>query len=522
MKTRKLSGLKAQHILLTVFACLLAIVPLLEAAPAPRPDIVIILADDLGYGDLGCYGARLVKTPNIDRLAREGMRFTRAYAPYPVCTPSRYGLLTGKHYFRAAGRAWDPERRLLIEPSDPTIASLLKSGGYETACIGKWHLGFGAAGHDFNKPLSPGPLEAGFGYFFGTPNGHGESPCVFVENDRVVGLEKNDPICLPNGEGPRTPVVGGSAALAVYQQADPAELYVEKSTAWIHENKDRPFFLYLAPENVHVPVAPGKRFRKSSNAGDYGDFIQELDWMVGEVLDALEAEGLSDKTLVILGSDNGGMQHRQALDMGHRSNGPLLGQKTDMWEGGTRIPLIARWPGHIPVDTVSSSLLCLTDLLPTIATITGIPLPEDASLDGTDALSLFTSPAPASPPRSGLLTSGIPLPDGSETFAVYDGKWVFLPFQTSRGVTTLWSWGVPLKDFHHENSDYDENGTLRPDAAPAQLYDLAADPEQHTNLYSKYPEAVEKMTRALTQQTQQRHSASKRRAACESEPEVAK
>lgn len=511
MKKRKPPLPRAWPLLTVLSACFCTAIPPLEAAPPSRPDIVIILADDLGSGDLGCYGAGLVKTPNIDRLAREGMRFTRAYAPYPVCTPSRYGLLTGKHYFRAPGRAWDPGRRLLIEPSDTTIASLLKSGGYRTACIGKWHLGFGTAGHDFNEPLVPGPQDAGFGYFFGTPNGHGESPCVFVENDRVVGLEKNDPLSLPKGEGPRTPVVGGTAALAAYRQADPAQLYAEKCAAWIRGNKDLPFFLYLAPENVHIPVAPGKRFQHSSNAGTYGDFIQELDWLVGQVLDTLSAEGLADRTLVILGSDNGGLQQREALELGHRCNGPLLGQKTDMWEGGTRIPFIVRWPGRIPADTVLNQPVCLTDLLPTIATITDLPLPEHSPLDGTDILPLLTNTGPSSPPRTRLLTSGIPLPDGSETFALYEGKWVFLPFQTSRGVSTLWSWGVPFKDFHQTNSDYGENGNLRPDSAPAQLYDLEADPEQRTNLYWKYPEVVEKMTRTLTQQTRQRLPANKNR-----------
>ncbi len=356
---------------------------------ASKPNIVLILADDLGYGDVGCYGATKVKTPHIDRLASEGRRFTDAHSASAVCTPSRYALLTGEYPFRK--NLWGPVMNpspLVVDVTKPTAASLLKGQGYATACFGKWHLGFGDKPQpDWNADLKPGPLECGFDHYFGIPVVNSHPPFVWVEDHRVVGLDPADP--LKYGGTPPTQIFpekmlapaisGGAAAHALYREEEHGTTLTEKATTWMRTQDDKPFFLYFATPHIHHPFTPGARFKGSSEAGRYGDFIQEFDWMVGEVMRTLDELKLRENTLVILTSDNGGMLNQggqQAWQAGHRLNGDLLGFKFDAWEGGHRVPFIARWPGKIPAGSVSNQLICHIDLFATFAALTGAELAQ--------------------------------------------------------------------------------------------------------------------------------------------------
>ncbi|MEK6234451.1 MAG: sulfatase-like hydrolase/transferase, partial [Planctomycetales bacterium] len=286
------------------------------AAADEPPNVVVIFADDLGYGDVGCYGAKKLKTPNIDRLAKEGRRFTDAHSASAVCTPSRYALITGEYPFRK--RLSKPvflKTGLVVDPDRTTVADVMKNAGYATAWVGKWHLGFGKLTPDCNGDLKPGPLEVGFDYYFGVPVVNSHPPFVFVENHRVVGLAAEDPFvygkaaktqAFPEKMG-LTQIGGADAAHALYRDESVGTRLMEKSVEWIKANRDKPFFLYLATTNIHHPFTPAPRFRGTSQCGRYGDFVHELDWIVGQVTDALEQLGLADDTLVIFTSDNGGM-----------------------------------------------------------------------------------------------------------------------------------------------------------------------------------------------------------------------
>ena len=278
-----------------------------------KPNIVLIFADDLGYGDLSCYGATKVQTPNIDKLALEGRRFTDAHSASAVCTPSRYGLLTGQYPFRGNnGKGiWGPcshTQPLLIDTNKLTLGQLLKNDGYATAAIGKWHLGFGTEKTDWNKPLRPGPLELGFDHYFGVPKVNSGFPYVYVDDDKVVGYDPADPITFkkpfsktttyPAEAGKKTAnkVGGAKKAHAIYDDEKTGMLLTEKAVDWIEENKEQPFFLYFPTTNIHHPFTPAPQFRGTSQCGLYGDFIHELDWMVGQLVECLEKNDLSENT----------------------------------------------------------------------------------------------------------------------------------------------------------------------------------------------------------------------------------
>ncbi len=344
-----------------------------EASVRELPNIVVIFADDVGYGDLSSHGATHVDTPNIDRLAAQGRRFTDAHSASAVCTPSRYALLTGRYPVRH-GNLWSPiflKAPLAVDPERTTVADIAKEAGYATACIGKWHLGFGdKEPTDWNAALRPGPLELGFDYYFGVPVVNSHPPFVFVENHYVVGLDAADPFVYDEeaetrifDEKFRIDEIGGArAAHAGYDDEQVGTVLTEKAAEWIRDRaqEDPPFFLYFATTNIHHPFTPAKRFQGSSRAGRYGDFIHELDWIVGEVIKTLDEAGVADNTLVIFTSDNGGMLNRggqEAWRAGHRLNGDLLGFKFDAWEGGHRVPFIARWPGKIEAGSESDALV---------------------------------------------------------------------------------------------------------------------------------------------------------------------
>lgn len=474
--------------------------------PNAKPNIVFILADDVGYGDLGCYGAVKVKTPNIDRLASEGRRFTDAHSASAVCTPSRYALLTGEYPFRK--NLWGPvmnDSPLLISTSTVTVAGLLKQQGYATACFGKWHLGFGSAPRpDWNTELKPGPLELGFDHYYGIPVVSSHPPFVWVEDRRVVGLDPADPLVYggtpPTQSYPEKMLApgmsGAKAAHDLYRDDQLGTSLTEKAVTWIRSHQDEPFFLFFSTPHVHHPFTPAKRFVGTSSCGPYGDFLHEFDWMVGELLRTLDETGLRDNTLVVVTSDNGGMLNgtgQQAWQAGHRLNGNLLGFKFDAWEGGHRVPFIARWPGHVAAGSTSDQLICHVDMLATFAAITGQALPDDAGADSFNVLPTLVDNS-AKPVRDHVVLA----PLEATHLALRDGPWVYIGARGGGGFNATQPGehrlGGPsaLRFTGEVNSDV-VDGKIKPDAPQEQLYDLANDPAQTKNLAAARPEIVKEM-----------------------------
>src|SRR4051812_4680708 len=402
----------------------LVVGPMFARAQAARrtPNIVVILADDLGYGDVGCYGATKVRTPNVDRLAKEGLRFTNAHSSSSTCTPSRYSLLTGEYAWRKKGTGVLPGDASLIIPTNrETMPALLQKQGYRTAAVGKWHLGLGTGEVDWNGEIRPGPLELGFDYSFIIPATGDRVPCVFVENHRVANLDPKDPIrvnyehaigdeptgkknpemlrvhpshghdmAIVNGVSRIGYMTGGKSALWVDE--DIADTITGKAVNFIGQNKANPFFLYFATHDIHVPRLPNKRFAGKTPMGPRGDAIAELDWSVGQVLDALDRNGLARNTLVIFSSDNGPVVDDGYKDDaveklgGHKPAGPLRGGKYSRFDGGTRIPMMARWPGRIKADTQSAALFSQVDLYASFGALTGGKPAAGAAPDSLDAL----------------------------------------------------------------------------------------------------------------------------------------
>ncbi|MBM3882324.1 MAG: DUF1080 domain-containing protein [Verrucomicrobia bacterium] len=476
--------LQALVLLLTAAAGYL----LAHAAPAdsPKPNLVIILSDDYGYGSAGCYGAdpKLIRTPNLDRLAREGRRFTQAYTPSSVCTPTRYAILTGRYCWRTplnhggVANTMDP---LLIETNRPTLASLLKQHGYATAMIGKWHLGYGTAKRvDYTKELKPGPLELGFDYQFAVPQNHNDITRVFVENHQVFGLRSDKLSPAPSKLGLDAP-----------ERDDPKtmEQLTDRAVAWLEQQRGRPapFFLYFAPVAVHELVTPSAQARGTGAAGPYGDFIHDLDRSVGRILTALEAIDAVERTLVVFTSDNGGVVARtsksntqaRAMDAGLKINGALRGGKHDVWEGGFRVPFIARWPGRIPPGSVSDQMIGLVDLYATVAAVVGEPA-RDPGAVGPDSVNLW--PAFTGTPEQSLRQDLI-LQSANGVYAIRSGPW-------------KWIEGVPLAP--PGRTPPGRQGP-RADQFRPQLLNLEADPGEITDVSARYPEVVERLSARLQQ-----------------------
>ena len=491
-------------------------------ALAKLPNIIFIFADDLGYGDLGCYGATKVQTPNIDKLAAEGRRFTDAHSASAVCTPSRYALLTGEYPIRANGGkgVWGPApvtSGLIIDTDKLTIADVFKNKGYATAALGKWHLGFGEGKNDWQEPLRPGPQDLGFDYYFGIPVVNSAPPYVYVENDRIVGGDPADPLVylgrgtheeatpvtkIPPEASQRTSNMfkGAVEAHKRYNDYTVGTVLAKKAVDWITANKQQPFFLYLATTHIHHPFTPGKQFQSTSQAELYGDFIQELDWMVGEVTHCIEKHGLSENTLVIFTSDNGGMMNlggRNAVKAGHHMNGNLLGFKFGVWEGGHRVPFIAKWPGKIEAGTQSDQLICNVDMLATFMALTGQKLDALQDKDSVNVL-----PALLDNPEDSIRKELLLAPRSGRHLSIRKGKWMYIPAKGSGGFTGSkpndHAWGGPaaVALVGGVNSDF-ENGKFKKSAPPAQLYDLEADVNQTTNLYNQYPEVVQELEALL-------------------------
>ncbi len=456
----------------------------------------------------------MLQTPNIDKLATEGKIFTDAHSPSAVCTPSRYGLLTGEYPYRKG--LWGPcghTQPLLIDTGKLTLSQLFKNKGYATAAIGKWHLGFGTDKTDWNKPLRPGPLELGFDYYFGVPKVNSGYPYVYVENDRVLGWEANDPLTTkkpygitttyPADHGKKTAnkFGGGKKAHAMYDDERTGTLLAEKSVKWITENKEKPFFLYLPTTNIHHPFTPAPRFKGTSQCGLYGDFIHELDWMVGEVMKCLDDNGITDNTLVIFTSDNGGMFNnvaKDAFDKGHHQNGELLGFKFGVWEGGHRVPFIAKWSGKIKPGSKSSQLISGIDMLATFAALTEQSINEKQLADSINIL-----PAIIGDPTKALRETLVLCPSKKSHLALRKGKWLYIGAQGAGGFNKSpdkhGAGGPKCVTYVGDiNSDI-KDGKIIKDAPPAQLYDLQADLKQTTNLHDQHPEIVEQMKRLLNE-----------------------
>ncbi|BDS05852.1 hypothetical protein NT6N_08920 [Oceaniferula spumae] len=474
-----------------------------------KPNIVLIFADDLGYGDLSCYGATKLKTPNIDKLGAEGRRFTDAHSASAVCTPSRYAMMTGEYPHRK--NLYKPvflKTGLLIDTKQQTMASVMKDAGYATACIGKWHLGFGEKTPDWNGDLKPGPLELGFDYYFGVPVVNSHPPFVYVENHKVVGLLPDDP--LEYGKTAKTKVIdekmgidqigGGDAAHALYDDYSVGTTLTEKAVSWIKKQEKKPFFLWFSATNIHHPFTPHPRFKGTSECGIYGDFVHELDWIVGELVKTLEEQGVADNTMIIFTSDNGGMLNntgQEALKMGHDANGDLLGFKFDAWEGGHRVPFIAHWPGKIAPGGVSDDVICNVDMIATFAALTGKSLKPGQGQDSVNVLPSLTGTG-VKPIRDHLLLSAF----RPNHLSVRKGKWMYISGLAGGGFNSpkegSHGFGGPaaIKFSGRKNSNI-VNGKLKKDIPPAQLYDLEKDPNQTTNVYNTHPEVVKELSAIL-------------------------
>lgn len=468
------------------------------------PNIVYILADDMGFGDLACQNPQSkIATPNLDRLATQGMRFTDAHAPSAVCTPTRYALLTGRYCWRSRLKSgvlggYSPA---LIEPDRLTVGAMLQQHGYATASIGKWHLGVdwptknGApAGRqlqeqqiDFSKSVKNGPTQRGFDYFYGIAASLDMPPYVFMENDRLVAAptarqEKQGYV----REGPRDPAFHFDRVLPTL---------TKKAVDWIANSaapgaNGKPFFLYLALNAPHTPIAPSAAFKGKSSAGDYGDFVTEVDWSVGQVLKALDDAKIAGNTLVIFTSDNGPeiLAYPRIQQYRHYSMGDWRGVKRDMWEGGHRVPFIARWPGTIAPGGTSSQTICHTDLLATAAAIVGAKLPADAGEDSFNILPALLDPKLDKPIREATVHHS-----GSGRFAIRRGTWVFIDARTG--------------DDNREPEWFKKERGYEPHNSPGELYDLSNDGGEHRNVYTENPDKVTQLKELLEKYKREGRSA---------------
>jgi arylsulfatase A-like enzyme len=474
------------------------------AAAADRPNVVIVYADDLGYGDVSSYGATALRTPHIDRIAAEGLRLTDGHSAAATCTPSRYALLTGEYAWRRRGTNVLPgNAALVIDPTRPTLATMMKQAGYATGVVGKWHLGLGPqGGPDWNGAIAPGPREVGFDESFIMAATGDRVPTVYVENGRVVGLDPSDPITVSydhavgswptgrahpellsmaashghdqtivNGVGRIGYMTGGRAAL--WKDEDMADVFATRATRFIERHKDEPFFLFFAPHDPHVPRMPHARFAGTTPLGRRGDAIAQLDWSVGEVLATLDRLGLARNTLVIFTSDNGpvvddGYRDEAVEKAGsHKPSGPFRGGKYSVFEGGTRVPFVVRWPARVKPG-VSDALVCQVDLLASLGALAGRP-PGAGGLDSENVLDALVGAS-----AKGRTT----LVEQAWTLALRRGPWKYIEPSD----------GAPF-----DPNTRTELGASR----DPQLYDLASDPGETTNVAGAHADLVRELADAL-------------------------
>lgn len=459
-----------------------------QAMRSDSPNVVLILADDLGYGSIGCYGAdaSVVQTPAIDALAEEGVRFTDACTPSSVCSPTRYGLLMGRYPWRTPMKHGvvnvnDP---LLPDPDRTSLARWLKKKNYSTAAIGKWHLGYGSASQkkpqDWTKVLRPGPLELGFDYHFAVPQNHGDVTGVYIENDRIYGLE-SDRVYPYSKSFYGSPYYGFDAPQRVNKQV--MEDLTDRAVNWMKEQKDKPFFLYFTPVAVHHPITPSDAMRGESGCGPYGDFIQDLDHSIGRICQTLSDMGIEDNTIVIVTSDNGGDIPTQrdrpeciAQELGLNINGSLRGDKHTIWEGGARVPFLVRWPEKISGGKSSSAMINLLDVFSTVAElIDDKPLEnEEIAPDSVSFRQSLMHPEN----RSGSERKEMITTNAQGIFAIRKGSWKYVEGR------------LPDSWTKNRNSDYQGQ-------AVRQLFDLVNDPAETTNLIDDRPETADEMQSLL-------------------------
>lgn len=450
---------------------------LVSGAAPKRPNIVVILADDLGWGDLRCYNRESkIPTPNLDRFASQGVRFTDMHSPSSVCTPTRYGLLTGRYCWRSRLKSgvlegYSPN---LIEDGRPTLASLLRAGGYYTAGVGKWHLGLGTQEKtDYDQPLSPGPNQHGFDYYFGIPASLDMPPYLYFENERVV--EKAAGQTPGSGGGStRGPFWRAGAIAPGFDIGEVMPVLTNKAVSIVRERARAaaPFFLYFPMTGPHTPWMPTAGFRGRSRAGDYGDFVAQIDDSAGQVLRAIDAAGIANNTLVIFASDNGGYWPNDLIERyAHRSNAGWRGMKADIYDAGHRVPFIARWSGRIPAGKVRADLGCLTDIPATGLDAAGIALPAGAVEDSFSHWTALTGARQATARRDFAIHHS-----SQGMFALRQGRWKLNFGRGSGGFTQ------PVKI---------EPGPGEP---AGELYDLERDPAETENLYQREPAVVARLT----------------------------
>ena len=476
---------------------------------ADRPNVIVIMADDLGYGDVSCYGATELATPNIDKLASGGLRFTQGYCSASTCTPTRFSFLTGMYAFRQPGAGIAaPNATALVKPGTETIASLMNKAGYETAVVGKWHLGLGEGdGPDWNNQLKPGPLEIGFDYCYLLPTTNDRVPSVYVENHRVVDLDPSDPLWVgrkkpsadhPTGKDPEVraklkmnwshghnnTVHNGIGRIGFYtggnkarwRDEDLADAWVEKSNAWIEQQKDKPFFLFFASHDLHVPRMPHERFQGKTKLGFRGDAIVQLDWCVGELMKTLDRLELSEKTLIVFCSDNGpvlddGYQDGAIEKLAkHKPSGIYRGGKYSIYEGGTRTPFITYWPNEIKPGE-SDKVVCTVDLASSMAALVDQAVPADACPDSFNVLPALLGQRDAKG-RDHVLQQ----PNKGPTLALRVGDWKVLSYDNAK----------PKKHLTYEKK-----------AGKYELYDLSKDPSEKNNLAKQNPKKLKEMLAQL-------------------------
>ncbi|MEX0986636.1 MAG: sulfatase-like hydrolase/transferase [Bacteroidales bacterium] len=447
------------------------------------PNIVFILADDFGYGSLNSYGAEksLLRTPHIDRIAESGMLFTNVNTPSSICTPTRYGLLTGRYPWRSILKfgVTNPIDELLIKPDRMTIADWLNERGYQTAVIGKWHLGYGEKPLDYTKSMSPGPLDLGFDYHFGVPQNHGDMLGVFVENDHIYGIrsDKVHPYSR-TFYGPQ--YLGYDAPQRTNKEV--MEVLTDKSVDWIkQQSSDEPFFLFFAAVAVHHPITPSDYMRAMSDAGPYGDFIQDLDHSVGQIIETLEYMNLMDNTLIVFTSDNGGeipgnrpeAPEITAVNYGLKINGDLKGDKHTIFQGGSNVPFIVSWPGVVEDGSESDALINLIDMFATVCEITDgeVPGSKEIAPDSYSFLNILNGKKIASN-RQEMVTA-----DANGMHALRMGDWKYIDNTPPEGMA--------------------ENRLNRLQSFKPQLYNLAEDPSESNNLIDVQAKKAAEMKKEL-------------------------
>ena len=486
--------MKPLRFLFSALVALTGILPSQAASPAQKPNIIYILTDDLGYGDVHCLNPERCKipTPNMDRIAAQGMTLTDAHSTSAVCTPSRYGILTGRYNWRSHLQkgVLNGYSKPLIAPDRLTVAKLLKQHGYTTACIGKWHLGMGISKDPAVLDVTDGPTTRGFDYYFGISASLDMPPFVMIENDRLTEAPTATKKWVRSGPaGPN------------FDAANVLPDLTRKACELIARKKS-PFFIYLPLPSPHTPLVPSKEWQGKSTLGPYGDYVMETDWAVGQILDQLDKSGIADNTLVILTSDNGvapyvgvgpeqlkqleargfnpTKSHTQAYKqleaMGQFSSYVFRGHKSDIWEGGHRIPLLVRWPDKIAAGSTCDQLVSLVDFMATCAELVDAKLPANAAEDSTSMLPLLTGKT-TKPVNEAVVFHSI---NGS--FAIQQGKWKLELCPGSGG------WGSP------------NDATARKEnLPPVQLYDMSKDIGEKNNQSAKHPEIVQRLTKLLEQ-----------------------